>query len=195
MYGSSWLSTQRLEVGRVEGDDLHPHVGVAEPAELGALAGVDAGLVGLHPQVCTRPGTMSRLPLSLGIQKRVDDVAAGAADRAPWCPVGITSWPLVTIGLASADVGVTPQIVPSSLDRVVVLPPPLLAGDVDDALGVVGLVGQRQHRVDREPGDHGQITAGMAVSVISRAGLPCDLLGDRLAAVAEADDDVDQHGE
>ena len=47
--------------------------------------------------VCTRPGTMSRLPLSRGIQKLWMTSRLVPRTRT-LVPIGITIWPLVTIG-------------------------------------------------------------------------------------------------
>ena len=79
-----------LEVGGLERHRLHPHVGVRETAELGALTGVDAGLVGLQPQVVDAARHDVRLPLSLGIQKLW--ITSRLVPRtSTLVPVGITS--------------------------------------------------------------------------------------------------------
>ena len=119
---------------------------------------------------------MSRLPLSLGIQKQW--MTSRLVPRtSTFVPVGMTIWPLVTIGRRSMP----PQ---PSWRRVVDLPPPLLAGDVDVALGVVGL-GQRHQRADRRDGDTDQDQAGRIVRRDLQGRLAVRLLGDRLAAIAE----------
>ena len=180
VYVLELVGHPRLEVVGVQRDGLHPHVGVAETAELGALAGVDAGLVGLHAQACARgPGTVSRLPLSLGIQN--EWMTSRLVMRSSTLvSAGMTSWPLVTIGSADAAAAV--------LHRVVVLPPPLLAGDVDDALGVAGL-GQLEDRADRGDADTDQDEGRQDGEDDLERRLAVRLLGHRLAPVAEADDD------
>ena len=182
-----------LEVGRVEGDDLHPHVGVAEPAELGALPGVDAGLPGLEPPRVHAARHHVALAVELGHPERVDDVAARAADQ----HVGVGG----DHHLAAGDDrcrGHARHVVTADRavggDRVVVLPPPLLPGDVDLALRVVGLV-ELEDRVDREPADHGQQRRGDGDERVLDDGVAVRLLGDRLAAVLEADHAVQDDGE
>ena len=167
----------RLEVGWFERHRLLAHAGVAEAAELGALTGVDARVVGLHAQrVQMRPGTASRLPLSRGIQyewmtsRLVMRSSTGVS-------VGITSSPLVTMGWVIS----TP---PHCCTWVVVLPPPLLTGDVDDALGVVGL-GQREHRDDGGHGDADQDDRRKDGERDLERRVAVRLLGDVLTAVLE----------
>ena len=127
--------------------------------------------------VWTRPGTMSCLPLSRGIQQLW--ITSRLVPRtSTLVSVGMTSWPLVTIGRS-----MPPQPV---LGRVVDLPPPLLAGDVDDALGVVGL-GEGDDRADGRDGDADQDQRRQDRQPDLERRLAVRLLGDRLAAVAVAE--------
>ncbi|MEZ5296633.1 MAG: hypothetical protein R2697_10295 [Ilumatobacteraceae bacterium] len=72
-------------------------------------------------------------------------------------------------------------------DRVVVLPPPLLTGDVDDAVGVVGVV-EFDDRGDRRDGDAGEQHRRERDEHVLEPRLAVRLLGDRLTTVLELDD-------
>src|SRR3546814_16725335 len=65
----------RLELGGFEGDDAHAHVAVGEPAELGALAAVHAGLVGRHLERVRSARDSVALAVEARDPERVDDVA------------------------------------------------------------------------------------------------------------------------
>ena len=120
------------------------------------------------------PGTMSRLPLSLGIQKLW--ITSRLVPRtSTLVPVGIDH----LAARHDRRVSMPPQ---PSCDRVVDLPPPLLAGDVDVALGVVGLR-QRHQRADGRDrhADEDQRRQDRQADLERRAAVR--LLGDRLAAV------------
>ena len=70
---------------------------MAESAELGALADVDARRVSFMRSVCRRPGTASRLPLRRGIQN--EWMTSRLVMRSTTgVPTGSTISPLVTIG-------------------------------------------------------------------------------------------------
>ena len=93
---------------------------MGQAAELGALADVLAGLVGLDGERVLRPGTASRLPLSAGTQKQwmtsrdvivERDLLAGRDHE-----------------VVGGDDVVELAVV---VDVVAVLPPPLLADDLD----------------------------------------------------------------
>ena len=78
---ASWLAFHVSKSSAVEGDDLHPHVGVRQPAELGALAGVDPRLVGLQAQRLDAPGHHVALAVEPRDPEAVDHVAARAAHQ------------------------------------------------------------------------------------------------------------------
>ena len=81
------------------------------------------------------------------------------------------------------------------LRRVVDLPPPLLAGDVDEALGVVRL-GQGHQRADGRDGDADEDDRRQDRQADLQRRAPVGLLGDRLAAVAvPVDDPADGAGD
>ena len=128
---------------------------------------------------------MSRLPLSRGIHhewmtsRLVPRTSTGRADGDDHLARGDDD-----AGDAAATV----------LDRVVDLPPPLLAGDVDDALGVARLV-ERHQGADRGDGDADEDQRRQDRQGDLERRLAVRLLGDRLAAVAVAPDDVADHGE
>ena len=87
----------RRVVGLGQGDHAHPHVGVGQAAELGALAAVHAGLVGLDRAAGdSRPGTASLLPLSAGIQNEWMTSRDGDGER-DGSPAGITRSLAVTM--------------------------------------------------------------------------------------------------
>ncbi len=128
---------------------------------------------------------MSRLPLRRGIHhewmtsRLVPRTSTGV-------PTGMTIWPEVTIDIGDAAAAV--------LHRVVDLPPPLLTGDVDDALGVARLV-QRHQGADRGDGDADEDERRQDREADLERRLAVRLLGDRLAPVAVAPDDVADDGE
>ena len=137
---------------------------------------------------------MSRLPLRRGIHQLW--ITSRLVPRtSTLVSIGMTSWPLVTIGVGDAAAAV--------LRRVVHLPPPLVTRDVDEALGVVGL-GEGEQDTDggdRDPDqDDGRHDRHADLQDRPAVGL----LGDRLAAVAVAehrpadrrhDDETDHPGD
>ena len=80
------------------------------------------------------------------------------------------------------------------LDRVVDFPPPLLTGDVDDTLGVVGL-GQRQQGADRRDGDADEDERRQDRQGDLDLLVAVGLLRDGLPAVAEAPHHIADDGE
>ena len=169
----------RAETRRVERYRFHPHVGVRQPAEFGALAEVHTRLIGLHPQRVhpTRDGIA--LTVQLGDPERVDHVATGDPQQH-----------MLSGGnhhLVGGDDGLRDAPRQTTwLYRVVVFPPPLLAGDVDDALGVarLGEIEQRLHRRDTDA-DQDQRRNDGERNLERR--LAMRLLRDDLAAIAELD--------
>ena len=99
MYGASWLafhvsksaaSRATTSIRMLACD--RPQNSVHWPAKM-------PGLSAWMRSVWTRPGTMSRLPLSLGIQKLW--ITSRLVPRtSTLVPVGITICPLVTIGVS-----------------------------------------------------------------------------------------------
>ena len=175
----------RLEVLGVHGDDFHAHVGVRQATELGALTGVDARLVGFDAVRLHTAGDHVALAVQLRDPPRVDDVAAGAtnehrrADRDDHLAGGDDD-----VGDAAAAV----------LHGIVDFPPPLLTGDVDDALGVARLV-ERHHGADRGDRDAEQDQRRQDRQGDLEGRLAVRLLGDRLPAVAVAPHDEADGGE
>ena len=94
---SSWFCLPGLVVGRREGDDAHPHVGVGQAAELRALAAVHAGLVGLDEQRVLAAGDGVALAVERRDPERVDDVARLDAESDTGSPAGITRSLAVTM--------------------------------------------------------------------------------------------------
>ena len=134
----------------------------------------------------TRPGTASRLPLSLGIQN--EWMTSLLVIRNSTCDLGRDHQ------LAAGDERIGDLHAAAVLHRVLVLPPPLLAGDVDDALRVAGL-GQREHRADRGDADTDQDQRRDDREGDLERRLAVRLLGHLLAAIAVPDDDEDDDRE
>ena len=114
-------STQRSKSAERQGDHPHPHVGVGQPAELGALPPVLTGLVGLQVPGVDPAGHRVPLAVQLGDPERVDDVAGGDVE-----PDLLAGRDHHLVGRDERKAVVTGD------RRVVELPPPLLPGDVDD---------------------------------------------------------------
>ena len=72
-----------LELGFRLHDDPQQHVGVLRAAVLGALADVDARLVGLHPEVVLAVRNQVGLPRELGNPEAVDHVLALQVNSSP----------------------------------------------------------------------------------------------------------------
>jgi hypothetical protein len=162
------------------------HASVAEAAELGALADVDAGLVGLHPQRVHTAGDCVALAVELRDPVAVDDVAAGDAQQ----HVGVGGDHQLTAG--DDGIGDLDATADTALD-VVVLPPPLLAGDVDDA--IVLLVGQLKDLHDGRDGDHGEDDGRQDGEQDLELGVAVRLLRNVLPAILELPDGVTDGGE
>ncbi len=160
--------------------------------ELGALTGKDARLVGVEVPGVEAAGHHVALAVQLRHPERVDDVTAGATDH----DLGVDRDHHLTAGDDRSGLTGRGEAadVAFGVDRVVVLPPPLLTGDVDDAVGVVGVV-ERDHAGHRGHGDTGQHQRRDGDEHVLDQGVAVALLGDRLATISELDDDVGDHGE
>src|SRR4029079_7183529 len=119
--------------------------------------------------VWTRPGTMSRLPLRRGTQN--EWMTSRLVPRiSTFVFVGITIWPLVTIGAAGL-LGMYPQIDPSaetgeSYSHHHCWPVTLISHCVSDVLLSSKMV------LIVKPPITARSTAGMAMNVYSMIGLP-----------------------
>ena len=127
-----------VEVGGGQRDRADAHVGVREPAELGALTPVLTRVVGLERDARDATGHGVALAVERGDPERVDDVARADAD--------LDRLPRGDDDLVGGD---------DALLGVAELPPPLLPDDVDHE-GVVGCLGQVEHGGDGEHRDRHQ---------------------------------------
>ena len=69
LRGWALRASQRVELRARLRDDEHDHVRVLQAAELGAVAAVDARLVGLEEHAVRLAGDHVHLPVQLGTQK------------------------------------------------------------------------------------------------------------------------------
>ena len=124
-------------VGR-QRDGADAHVGVREPAELGALTPVLTGVVRLERDAGDTTGHRVALAVQGGDPERVDDVTRADAhlDGLPGRDHDLVRGHDALVGVAE-------------------LPPPLLPDDVDDKR-VVGGLGEVEHGGDGEHGDRHQ---------------------------------------
>src|SRR5262245_53643622 len=132
-------------VGR-EGDDPLAHVAVGQAAELGALAHVGAGLVGVEPQRVLAPGDGVLLAVEGRDPERVDDVVGMdlQVDVLARGDDQVAAGEHVLIVELAVAVGVVGE-----------LPPPLLACDLHGEGVLVAPVDVEQRDEGEEP-DHGQ---------------------------------------
>ena len=154
---------------------------MGESAELGALTGIDAGLGTLEAQEVNATGDSVLLAVQFRDPVRVDDVAAGDAQQ----NFGVLGDDQLTGGHDGFTDAIHIRVVAHG--RIVVLPPPLLTGDIDGHLGVAGLgqIEDGSHRrhtdtdedQDRDDGE-GDFESGLSVS----------LLGQSLSAIAVTED-------
>ena len=157
---------------------------MAQAAKLGALASENAGLVGFKANGVDTPRNHIALAVEARDPPGVDDIAARTSHehfRASF-----------DHHLAGGDNGLF-DTATTVLDRVVNFPPPLLAGDVNNAFGVVGL-GKIHDRANRRDGNADQNQRRKNREADFEDRLTVSLLRDRLAAIAVLPECERQHG-
>src|SRR5918996_2195835 len=173
-------------VGR-QGDHALAHVTVRQPAVLGALAHVGAGLVGVDGERVRAPGYGVLLAVELGDPERVDHVA-GRDLQAHVLARGddqVVGGEHVVVCELAVAIGVVGE-----------LPPPLLAGHLDGEV-VVGVLDVQQrrdggegHEAEQQGGEYRPADLELGVAV----RLPRQLVGVVVLALPELEHQV-QHPE